>query len=84
MAKHIHQGWAKPGDEIPQPIGVALGNKLRQKRRATQARKTAIQNAVGRARTASRGDQTPSPYGYYRRLRRIHPTPIVAMSALCE
>ena len=28
--KHIHTGWAKPGDEIPQPIGVALGNNLRQ------------------------------------------------------
>jgi hypothetical protein len=28
--KHIHKGWAKPGDEIPQPIGVALGNNLRQ------------------------------------------------------
>ena len=34
---------------------------------AAQARKTAVQNAVGRAKTASRGDQEASPQGYYRR-----------------
>jgi hypothetical protein len=28
--KHIHKGWSKPGDEIPQPIGVVLGGNLRQ------------------------------------------------------
>jgi len=33
---------------------------------AAQARRTAVQNAVGRAKTASRGDQAPSPAGYYR------------------
>ena len=30
MAKHIHEGWAKPSDEIPQPISVVLGSNLRQ------------------------------------------------------
>jgi hypothetical protein len=29
MAKHIHEGWAKPSDEIPQPISVVLGGNLR-------------------------------------------------------
>jgi hypothetical protein len=29
MAKHIFEGWAKPGDEIPQPISVMLGGNLR-------------------------------------------------------
>jgi hypothetical protein len=33
---------------------------------AAQARKDAVQNAIGRAKTASRGDQAPSPEGYYR------------------
>jgi hypothetical protein len=28
--KHIHKGWWKPGDEIPQPISVVLGGNLRQ------------------------------------------------------
>ena len=28
--KLINRGWAKPGDEIPQPIGVVLGGNLRQ------------------------------------------------------
>jgi hypothetical protein len=28
--KHIHRGWLKPGEEIPQPIGVVLGGNLRQ------------------------------------------------------
>jgi len=26
MAKHINKGWSKPGDEIPQPIGVVVLN----------------------------------------------------------
>jgi len=30
MAKLIYKGWLKPGDEIPQPIGVVLGGNLRQ------------------------------------------------------
>jgi hypothetical protein len=30
MAKHIHKGWSKPGDEIPQPISVVLGGNLRK------------------------------------------------------
>jgi hypothetical protein len=30
MAKHIHEGWAKPSDVIPQPISVVLGSNLRQ------------------------------------------------------
>ena len=25
MAKVINKGWSKPGDEIPQPVGVVLG-----------------------------------------------------------
>ena len=29
MAKLIHKGWSKPGDEIPQPIGIVPGNNLR-------------------------------------------------------
>jgi hypothetical protein len=28
--KPIIKGWSKPGDEIPQPIGVVLGGNLRQ------------------------------------------------------
>ena len=28
--KHIHKGWAKPGDEIAQPVGIVLGGNLRQ------------------------------------------------------
>jgi hypothetical protein len=28
--KHIYKGWSKPGEEIPQPISVVLGNNLRQ------------------------------------------------------
>jgi hypothetical protein len=30
MAKLINQGWAKPGDEIPQPVGAVLGGNLRR------------------------------------------------------
>jgi hypothetical protein len=30
MAKHIHGGWYKPGDEIPQPNFVVLGGNLRK------------------------------------------------------
>jgi hypothetical protein len=30
MAKLIYKGWSKPGEEIPQPIGVVLGGNLRQ------------------------------------------------------
>ena len=30
MAKLIYKGWLKPGDEIPQPMGVVLGGNLRQ------------------------------------------------------
>ena len=30
MAKHIHEGWAKPSDEIPRPVSVVLGDNLRQ------------------------------------------------------
>jgi len=30
MAKLINKGWSKPGDEIPQPIGVVLGGNLKQ------------------------------------------------------
>jgi hypothetical protein len=30
MAKHIHEGWSKPGDEIPQPNFVVLGGNLRK------------------------------------------------------
>jgi hypothetical protein len=29
MVNHINQGGAKLGDEIPQPVGVALGGNLR-------------------------------------------------------
>jgi hypothetical protein len=29
MAKHIHEGWSKPGDEIPQPTDVMMGRNLR-------------------------------------------------------
>jgi hypothetical protein len=29
MAKLINRGWYKPGDEIPQPIGIVLGSNLR-------------------------------------------------------
>jgi hypothetical protein len=29
MAKVIDKGWSKPGDEIPQPVGVVLGGNLR-------------------------------------------------------
>ena len=30
MAKLIHDGWSKPGDDIPQPVGIVLGGNLRQ------------------------------------------------------
>ena len=30
MAKLINKGWSKPGDEIPQPIGIVLGSNLRR------------------------------------------------------
>jgi hypothetical protein len=30
MAKHIDGGWAKPGDDIPQSVGIVLGGNLRQ------------------------------------------------------
>ena len=33
MAKHIYKGWSKPGDEIPQPVGIVLGGNLRQNSR---------------------------------------------------
>jgi hypothetical protein len=35
MAKLIYKGWSKPGEEIPQPISVVLGNNLRQGSRPT-------------------------------------------------
>jgi hypothetical protein len=28
--KLINRGWAKPGDEIAQPVGIVLGGNLRQ------------------------------------------------------
>jgi hypothetical protein len=28
--KLINKGWAKPGDEIPQPVSIVLGGNLRQ------------------------------------------------------
>jgi hypothetical protein len=30
MAKYTYLGWYKPGDEIPQRIGIVLGGNLRQ------------------------------------------------------
>src|SRR6516164_3087851 len=30
MAKYTYLGWYKPGDKIPQPIGVVLGGNLKQ------------------------------------------------------
>jgi hypothetical protein len=30
MAIHIQQGWSKPGDEIPQPVGIVMGANLRK------------------------------------------------------
>jgi hypothetical protein len=30
MAKVINKGWWKPGDEIPQPVGIVLGKNFRQ------------------------------------------------------
>jgi hypothetical protein len=30
MVKHIHEGWSKSFDEIPQPVGIVLGGNLRQ------------------------------------------------------
>ena len=30
MAKLINKGWSKPGDDIPQPVGIVLGSNLRQ------------------------------------------------------
>jgi hypothetical protein len=29
MAKLINKGWSKPGDDIPQPVGIVLGSNLR-------------------------------------------------------
>lgn len=28
--KHVHRGWAQPGDAIPQPTGIVLGSGLRR------------------------------------------------------
>jgi hypothetical protein len=25
-----HHGWSKPGDEIPQPVGIVMGRNLRK------------------------------------------------------
>jgi hypothetical protein len=30
MAKYIHEGWSKGGDDIPQPTGIVLGGNLRR------------------------------------------------------
>jgi hypothetical protein len=30
MARYTYLGWYKPGDEIPQAIGIVLGGNLRQ------------------------------------------------------
>ena len=30
MGKLIIEGWSKPGDEIPQPVGIVMGRNLRK------------------------------------------------------
>jgi hypothetical protein len=30
MGKVTHQGWSKPGDEIPMPVGIVMGANVRK------------------------------------------------------
>ena len=72
--KHIHKGWAKPGDEIPQPIGLALGNNLRQNSRTdefiTEATNAGLTEDQARLFTQGRG----SPYFLRGRVKRAWDT----------
>jgi hypothetical protein len=29
MGRVTHHGWSKPGDDIPQPVGIVMGRNLR-------------------------------------------------------
>ncbi len=44
MAQLINLGWSKPGDEIPQPVGVVLGGNLRTKSEPQSPPKPKIQH----------------------------------------
>jgi hypothetical protein len=61
--KLINRGWAKPGDEIAQPVGIVLGGNLRQNTEPKIKQPSPMQ-LEERERLVA--EKAPSPQGYYR------------------
>ena len=44
MGKVIHEGWSRPGDDIPQPTGIVMGRNLRKPEPAATERERVLQS----------------------------------------
>jgi hypothetical protein len=44
MGTVTHHGWSKPGDDIPQPVGIVMGRNLRPPQAALTEREKVLRS----------------------------------------